>query len=49
MHTQLNLPNIVRTRTKLFTYYRDLYERLGLYEKYKLQIHKYLISIAEHV
>ena len=49
VHTQLNLPNIVRTRTKLFTYYRDLYERLGLYEQYKLQIHKYLISIAEHV
>lgn len=49
VHTQLNLPNIVRTRTKLFSYYRDLYERLGLYEQYKLQIHKYLISIAEHV
>ena len=49
VHTQLNLPNIVRTRAKLFAYYKDLYERLGLYEKYKLQIHKYLISIAEHV
>ena len=40
--------NVISTKLNLFTYYKDLYTRLGLYEEYKLQIHKYLIAVAEH-
>ena len=29
------------TKAKLFTYYKGLYESLGLYEKFKPQIYKY--------
>ena len=28
--------------------YKELYEKLGLYEQYKPQIFKYLIATAEH-
>ena len=34
-------------RTALFSYYKELYEQLGLYEENKLQIFKYLISSSE--
>ena len=38
----------VRTAiTALFSYYKELYEQLGLYEENKLQIFKYLISSSE--
>ncbi|NCC07229.1 MAG: glycosyltransferase [Clostridia bacterium] len=47
-HTQIDLVNLISTKAKLFTYYKELYERIGLYEKYKPQIFKYLISTAEH-
>jgi len=30
-----------------FSYYKELYEQLGLYEENKLQIFKYLISSSE--
>ena len=46
-HSWLNIRNMVTTRTALFTYYKDLYESLGLYEENKLQIYKYLVSVAE--
>ena len=46
--THLNPVSIIGTRLNLFAYYKDLYTRLGLYEDYKLQIHKYLIAVAEH-
>ena len=46
-HSRLNIRNMVTTRTALFTYYKDLYESLGLYEENKLQIYKYLVSVAE--
>ncbi len=47
-HTQMDLVNVVKTKAKLFVYYKKLYESLGLYEKYKTQIYKYLIATAEH-
>lgn len=47
-HTQIDLMNVVKTKAMLFPYYKELYERLGLYEKYRPQIYKYLIASAEH-
>ena len=35
------------TRASLFKYYKELYESMGLYEQYKPQIYKYLVSMAE--
>lgn len=37
----------ITVRTALFSYYKELYEQLGLYEENKLQIFKYLISSSE--
>ncbi len=46
--TQINLVNLVKTKTGLFPYYKELYSDIGLYEQYKAQIYKYLIASAEH-
>ena len=47
--SQIKKPaQVISTKLNLFAYYKDLYTRLGLYEEYKLQIHKYLIAVAEH-
>lgn len=48
--TQLGLRNTVKmlsTKASLFTYYKKLYEDMGLYEENKLQIYKYLVAVAE--
>ena len=45
---QIDLINVVKTKATLFAYYKELYEKLGLYEQYKPQIFKYLIATAEH-
>ena len=37
---------IIATKTSLFPYYKQLYIDLGLYEKYRLQIYKYLVAAA---
>ena len=37
---------ILTTKASLFKYYKQLYIDLGLYERYKLQIHKYLVAVA---
>lgn len=47
VHTVLNPVNVVSTRATLFSYYKELYEHLGLYEEYKSQIYKYLVAVAE--
>lgn len=47
-HTQMDLHNIIKTKAILFPYYKSLYEQLGLYEKYRKQIFKYLFASAEH-
>lgn len=39
--------HLTKARTALFSYYKELYEQLGLYEENKLQIFKYLISSSE--
>ena len=41
------LAGIVATRATLFGYYKKLYEELGLYEENRVQIHKYLVAVAE--
>ena len=46
-HTQMDVVNVIKTKATLFQYYKELYEHLGLYEKYKPQIYRYLISVAE--
>ena len=48
VHTVLNPVNVVTTRAALFSYYKALYEQMGLYEEYKPQIYKYLIAAADH-
>lgn len=45
--TRINLHNLVTTKAALFSYYKELYEEMGLYEKNKLQIYKYLVASAE--
>ncbi|WP_130864070.1 glycosyltransferase family 2 protein [Bacilliculturomica massiliensis] len=45
--SQLNLVKVVKTKANLFPYYKQLYTDIGLYEQYKAQIYKYLVSIAE--
>ena len=40
------LPQTIETKLSLFEFYKDLYTEMGLYEQYKIQIHKYLIDIA---
>ena len=42
-----NAAGIVATRATLFGYYKKLYEELGLYEENRVQIHKYLVAVAE--
>ena len=37
----------IATRTALLAYYKQLYIDLGLYERYKLQILRYLVSTAK--
>ena len=39
---------MLKTKAVLFTYYKDLYEKLGLYDACKAQVYKYLIATAEH-
>ena len=46
-NTKINLHNLVTTKTALFSYYKALYEEMGLYEANKLQIYKYLVASAE--
>ena len=45
-NSQIDLIGVVKTKTTLFPYYKKLYEELGLYEKYRAQIFKYLIATA---
>lgn len=44
--TTLNPLNTLQTRLGLFSYYKAFYQSIGLYDQYKVQIHKYLIAGA---
>lgn len=46
--TRINWKNVMQTKKSLFSYYKDLYKKIGLYDKYKLKIHSYLVAFAEH-
>lgn len=48
VHTKLDPVGVVKSKAKLFRYYKGLYEEMGLYEQLKPQIYKYLVSAAEH-
>lgn len=49
LHTNINPVKIAQSKVELFAYYKELYEELGLYNRYKAQIHKYLVATAEHL
>lgn len=44
--TQVDLLSTVRTKKKLFEYYKVLYEDLDLYEKHKLRIQAFYVEFA---
>ncbi len=46
--TRINWRNLMGTKRNLFGYYKKLYIKLGLYEKYRLTIYRYLVASAEH-
>lgn len=46
--TKINWKNVMYTKRNLFSYYKDLYKKIGIYDKYKLKIHSYLVAMAEH-
>ena len=41
-----NMVGVVATKAALFTYYKKLYEDIGLYEENKVQIYKYLVAVG---
>lgn len=44
--TKINPISLIRVKKKLFPYYKKLYTEIGLYERYKPQIYRYLIASA---
>lgn len=44
--TSLSPARIVSIKSRLFPYYKELYEDLGLYEQNRLAIYKYLVAVA---
>ncbi|MEG1631880.1 MAG: glycosyltransferase, partial [Hydrogenoanaerobacterium sp.] len=42
--TKINLLSTVKTKAKLFPYYKKLYTEIDLYEQYRPQIYRYLIA-----
>jgi len=44
--TQIHWRSALETKWNLFAYYKELYTSIGLYEKYRPQIYKYLIANA---
>ena len=48
VHSQvIDLPEMLALKGMLFSYYKDLFQDLGLYRKNKLAVAKYLVSAAE--
>ena len=45
--SKMTIKNTITTKASLFSYYKALYEEMGLYEENKLQIYKYLVATAE--
>ncbi|MFV0413117.1 MAG: glycosyltransferase family 2 protein [Oscillospiraceae bacterium] len=48
LHSQIKTLDVLQSKLELFTYYKELYQKLGLYEKFRPQIYRYLLSSAEH-
>lgn len=44
--TQVNFGQTIRTKRKLFDYYKDLYQAIDLYEENKLKIQMFYLSFA---
>ena len=47
-HTQINLASIVQNKLQVFRYYKDLYTKLGLYDKVQPQLYKFLTAFSEN-
>ena len=47
LSSSVNPAQALTTKASLFKYYKKLYVDLGLYEKYRLQIYSYLVSVAK--
>lgn len=45
--TQITLRGALGTKRSMFGYYKALYESLGMYDQYRLRVHKYLVAMAE--
>lgn len=46
-HTKINAATLVQNKLQVFSYYKELYTRLGMYEEVRPQLYKYLVDIAE--
>ena len=46
VNSQLSLPNIIESKKNTFRYYKDLYQKLDLYEDQKAGIYRYFLSAA---
>ena len=47
-HTQINLASIVQNKLQVFRYYKELYTKLGLYDKVQPQLYKFLTAFSEN-
>lgn len=47
--TQVTPSNVLHTKKHLFSYYKELYESIDLYEEHKLTIQKFYVSTAHEV
>jgi glycosyltransferase involved in cell wall biosynthesis len=47
VNTQTDLRSVIKTKKVTFRYYKDLYQKLDLYEEQKAGIYRYLIATAK--
>lgn len=47
--TQVTPSNVLRTKKRLFSYYKGLYESIDLYEEHKLAIQSFYVSTAHEI
>ena len=45
--TQIHPWSAVKVKTEIFSYYKEFYDSLGLYDENKGKVYKYLVSLAE--
>ena len=47
-HTQIKPATLVQNKIQVFHYYKDLYTKLGLYDKVQPQLYKFLTAFSEN-